>query len=420
MRKGCKVVFIVTVKEEVDLVLPLCEEILKRGRDDVLIIHTDMFCCDKNGTPPMEALIKSGMPFRSLLSYGTKNIVSILKQEKASALVVGSDQEYMRRAFVYATGGLGISQLMLLMGSSTNKPNAIQMTTKRSIYRISHYFRNIVHKYLYLLRTVVALRWSPYQILRMVLRDFLDAFMVWDNKGKYGCKYIAVAGSWEKQALVERDVSPDKVVITGSPVIRLSLGNKDRALSLRQSLGIGVKDKVILFLTSSQVEHGWWTEDMRNEFINGVVEAVSSLLNESVHLVVKIHPIERLAHYENLLMGKQAIIRKDIVLADAINISDVVLISGSSTTVLEAGVLQKPVVLLKVFNEIDLVPYVEMGLAVGVYSLGELKPIVEGLLYNQESRERCLNRAKLFYDSNSEFTDGKATERIADLIESMV
>lgn len=253
MRKGCKVVFIVTVKEEVDLVLPLCEEILKRGRDDVLIIHTDMFCCDKNGTPPMEALIKSGMPFRSLLSYGTKNIVSILKQEKAGALVVGSDQEYMRRAFVYAAGGLGISQLMLQMGSSSNDADIIREVAKRSIYRISHYFRNIIRKYLYLLRTVVALKWSPYKITKMVLSDFLIAFTVWDNRGKYGCKYIAVAGSWEKQALVERDVSPDKVVITGSPVIRLSLGNKDRALSLRQSLGIGVKDKVILFLDRKSV-----------------------------------------------------------------------------------------------------------------------------------------------------------------------
>jgi len=294
------------------------------------------------------------------------------------------------------------------------------MATKRSIYRISHYFRNIIRKYLYLLRTVLALRWSLYKILRMVLDDFVDAFTVWDNRGKYGCKYIAVAGSWEKQTLVRRGVSPDKVVVTGSPVIGLSSGDKEGTLSLRQSLGIGAKDKVILFLTSSQFEHGWWTEDMRNEFVSGVVDAMFPLLNESVHLVVKIHPIESLDYYHSILRGKRAIIRKDIVLADVINISDMVLISGSSTTVLEAGVLQKPVVLLKVFNEIDLVPYVKMGLAVGVYSFVELKPIVEELLYNQVSREKCLDRAKLFYDSNKEFTDGKATERIVDLIESMI
>lgn len=415
-----KVVFIPINKEEFELMLPLCEEILRRGKDNVFIIHTGMLCCDKNGTPPMEALGKSAMPYSSLLSYGTKNIVRILKQEKADVLVVGSDQEYLRRAFVYATNGLGIPQLLLQMGNSTNNANVFQMTTKRSIYRITHYFRNIVQKYLYLLRTVVALRWSPYKILGMIFNDFREAFTTWDNRGKYGCRYIAVAGSWEKQVLIGRGVSPDKVVITGSPLLGVSLGEEESVLSLRQNLGIGVGDKVILLLTSSQVEHGQWNEDMRDEFVNGVVATVSPLLNKSVHLVIKIHPIEKLDYYQHLLKGKQVIIFKDVVLADVINMSDVVLVSGYSTTVLDASVLQKPVVFLNVFNDIEDIPYAKMGLAVGVYSLGELKSIVEKLLYNQTIRKKCLARSKLFYDSNREFADGKATERIVSLIESMI
>ncbi len=418
-----KVVFIVTTSGEVKLAQSLCSEIIGRGSSDVLVIDTGVLCCDKDGEPPTEALDKSHMSHTSLQGYKTKNMAKVLKREKADVLVVGSDQEYIRRALVYAAIGLHIPVLLLDVGIGSNKTDTL-MATKRTVYRLNHYFTNIARKYLYVLGTVLALRWNPFRIMKMIINDVREAFTVYDNRGKYGCQRIAIAGSWEKQVLIERGVAPDKLVVTGNPTIWFSLriGDDDKISSLRRDLGIGVNDKVILLLTSALVEHGLWDESMRDEFTNGVVDAVAPLLSKSVRLVVKIHPVEYLDYYQRLLENRKEKVSlcKNVVLADAINMSDVVLVCGYSTTVLEASALGKPVVLLNIFNEVEDIPYVEMGLAVGVHNLGELEPLVRELLYNHTSRAKCLHQAKLFFDSNREFVDGKATKRIVDLIAGMV
>lgn len=414
-----KVMLIVSTKEEVELMEPIYRGLVEKGYD-TLVVDTGVLCCDKNGMPPMETLDKLGIPHKSLLDYKTRNIVKILKCELVTKLVVGSDQEYLKRAFVYAADGLGIPQLLLQVGISSNKGNTVRLATKRTLHRVVNYFPNIIRKYLYLLRTIVALRWGVHKMVRMIISDIHDAFTMWDNRGGYGCKYIAIAGDWERGVLAERGIPLDRVITTGHPLVRLTLiaGNGE----LRAKFGIAKEAKVILLLTSSQVEHGLWSEAQRDEFINGIINAVSPLLCKSVHLMIKIHPVESLSYYQDIAKHRKEdmIIGKDMRLVDAINISDVVVVSGYSTTVLEAGIMGKPVLLMHVFDEPENLPYSKMRLALEVLKMGELRLLVKEMLYNQKSREERLGEVKVFFDLNKEFADGKAVERIVALIESMI
>ena len=141
------------------------------------------------------------------------------------------------------------------------------------------------------------------------------------------------------------------------------------------------------------------------------------MLNESTHLVIKIHPIENLEDYRKILASREirVTLKKEIDLFDIINISDVI-ISSYSTTVLEACVLGKPVIILNIFGDPEYLPYVELGLATGVYNLERLADTVQAFLYDQAFVQRSLNNVDSFLNSNKQLTDGKAALRIADLI----
>jgi len=252
-----------------------------------------------------------------------------------------------------------------------------------------------------------------------MLKDVCVAFSVDDAGGRFGCQAIAVAGSWEKHVLTERGVDPDKIFITGAPTLDIlsQVGGSADTADLRQNLAIDADDKVVLLLTSAYVEHGWWSSDMRTRFVTGIIDSLMPLLENSVRLVIKIHPAENLDEYQEILGPERqgVILRKDLQPSEVIGISDVV-IAGYSTTVLEACALRKPVIVLNIFGEPEYLPYVNMGLAIGVYYLSKLRVAVERMLYDLSAREEVLSKVDLFLSQNKQSFDGKATLRITDLI----
>lgn len=415
----CKVLFVVINEQTAKTFLPIHQELVKANNVDVGYIGTGRVCCGKDDADPSEAMAKFGMRHTSLSAYGTNSIVEILKREKPDVVITESDQEFMRRAFVYASNGLGIPVVFLQMGISNRMVHMFGIATKRTIYRLTHYFFNILHRYYYLLRTIIALRWSPARILGMVLKDIWVAFTTDDARSKFGYFIAVTSCSWEKQEFVERGVNPENIFVTGSPMVNLaSQMQGSHNGKLREEFGIGENDKVILLLTSALVEHGRWTPDRRRIFVNAVLDTISPLLSDGVKLVIKIHPVESIKPYEEILMGRKekVVLRKDLVLRDILNESDVVIVGGYSMATLDATAMRKPVVLLNVFGEIHEQPFVEMGIAVGVYDLDDLRPTVEGLLYKQMDRDEAMRKIELFYDSNKELVDGKAASRIVDLI----
>lgn len=402
-----KVVFIATVGSEVELYCPIYQALADKGLE-VLNISTGNLCCDKDTTLPEIILDKFGMEYKKLADYHTKSAVKILNKEKPDVLIVGSDQEYLRRAFVYASNQLKIPVILFQLGISSNKSNVYKQAIKRTAYRVKYHFINILRKYGYLMKTMIDLKWDLFKILSRVFNDIRQALSYYDIRGTFGCDYIVVSGKWEKDILLERGVDLKNIIVTGNPLINLS--RLKGAVDLKRLFNIRQDEKVILLLTSAIVEHGIWTKDMREGCIGNAVD----ILSQSGRLIIKIHPVESLEDYQ--FVKDKAILCKNVILHDAINISDLVVVSGYSTTVLEATTLHKPVILLNVFNEVKAFPYEEMGLVKAVYQFSDLKESVESLLHNREARNEALQKIEKFYTDNKEFVDGKATERITDLI----
>jgi len=416
-----KIVFIIVASSEAELVHPFYQNLVQRQDTDVLNIHTDLLCCEKGTRAAEQALQELGMHYKALSGYKVKNIVEVIKYEKPDVVVVGSDQEYIRRSFLLAAEGLGIPTLLLQLGFGSNVANnIISIAIGRTVYRLTHYLTNIIKKYTHLLKVVIALRWSLVRIIRMIYKDLSTAFIKDSVCGEFGERPIVVTCEWEKGILLERGIKPNFISVTGSPkfeAVAQERGVQDRE-NMRYELGFGSKDKAILLLTCAQVEHGRWTYNQRSRFINGVIDAVSPLLSESVHLVIKIHPTENIEEYRELIANRKEPIKlsRDFNLSSIIQASDVVLVGGYSTTVLVVAGLCKPVLILNVFGEIEEIPFVDMGLAIEINDMSIVQSVVEELLYNQAAREKLLNKAKPFFTSNKELVDGKATERIADII----
>lgn len=416
----CKIVFIIVAGSEAEVVQPFYQRLVQRKDTDVLNIHTGMLCCGSGEKQAEITLRKLNMKHKALSDYNAKNIVEVIKSEQPDVVVVGNDQEYVRRAFLFAAEGLGIPTLLLHLGIGSNAANITSIAVSRTAYRLTHNFTNIVKKYSHLLRVVIALRWSLFRITKMIYKDIYVAFAKDNAGGEFGERLTVVACEWEKDILIERGVNPRHIFVMGNQkfgAVSQGQGTQDRE-NMRLELGFGDNDKVILLLTCAQIEHGRWTYNRRSQFVNGVIDAVSPLLNDSVHLVIKIHPTENIDGYQEYIAGRKEriVLSKVLQLGSIIQASDVVLVGGYSTVVIESAVLGKPVLLLSPFGEREEIAFVDMGLAVKIDDMRDIRGAVERLLYNQSARDELLSKARSFFDTNKELVDGKATTRISGLI----
>jgi len=414
-----KIMFLVCNGAEARLVNFIWQSLKSQAMVRIINISTGSISREKSDQAPEEALATFGLPFKRLADYKTLDITKVLKKEAPDVVVLGSDQEFLSQAFIYAANRLNIPTLLLRLGISTNIVNVPRMAFNSSTHRLAHNSINILRKYAYKVRTMIGSGYNPFKILREITTDIWMAFSVYDASGKFGCRAIAIAGPWEKSVLMERGVSANKIFMTGNPEFSISpiAENSCPTVDLRQSLGIKPEEKVILLLTSALVEHGFWTEEMRTDFIKSIINSVNSLLNDSFRLIIKIHPVENLDVYRKILglENKRVQLYKDLKLTDAIAISDVVM-AGYSTTVLQACALRKPVIILNLFGSPEYLPYVEMGLATGVYNIENLKETVEKIADDVPTREQLLKNIDLFLRNNGCNLDGKAALRIADLI----
>jgi CDP-glycerol glycerophosphotransferase (TagB/SpsB family) len=184
--------------------------------------------------------------------------------------------------------------------------------------------------------------------------------------------------------------------------------------STLNKIGVQTNKKVILF-TSQPV-----TYEENELLLNEIFSEFSKLPKENYHLVIKLHPAEDGRLHNNIAKSfDNYTIIKDIDIFEIIHASDLV-ITYWSTTGLEAMVLGKPVIVLNLSGKPDKVAYARTGAALGVYKKGHLKQSILKCLYNLALRKKMFDKQKNFIFSESYKIDGKASERIINLINEMI
>jgi len=236
----------------------------------------------------------------------------------------------------------------------------------------------------------------------------------------YGPTYatkMSVYGNFTRRVLVKKGVSPEKIVLTGAPQwdeLILEQGIPRERFCRQMGL---VKNKGIILLSTAIV----FDRDVGKKLVAGVINAVREF--PQMQLLIRAHPSQS----EPVSLYK--------AIADEIGVSDVVvfkkphdydsiracdiLITQYSTVAIDAMIAGKPVITINLTNGPDPMPYAESGAAIGVYRAEDIAPAIRSILTDPSVQQRLAQGRKRFLCEHLYKADGKASRRVADLIEVM-
>ncbi len=229
----------------------------------------------------------------------------------------------------------------------------------------------------------------------------------------------AVYGQYHKELLTQAGGYPENaVVITGQPRYdrMADLDRESVRSKLIEEWRLDPSKKIVLWATQC---HG--ISDAENKLnFHAVFGSISAI--GDVQLIIKQHPGEP-ERYDTMIREHLEgysidahIVAKDADTLGLLAVSDLVLLKNS-TTGLEAVALQKPLIVMNLGGQPDIVNYVQEGVACGVYRPEDLKPTIEQLLRD----DSCLARNREEFIRKYLYrVDGKAAERVVALIEECI
>lgn len=221
-----------------------------------------------------------------------------------------------------------------------------------------------------------------------------------------------VYGKYFKRILLKHGNYPkDSVVVTGDQRINDFVKNayKTSKKKLLEKFYISKENKIILYLTSPVKEK-----------YNVYKEVLQSIKNvPKTTLIVKLHPSENPDFYKKIAreIDIKPIIIRDINTYEIITLCDIA-ITYISTTALEAMALKKPLVIINLTKKLGTIEFKKSGVLT-IYKNGQLGNTVKKLLENKKFRINVIKKQNKFIYKYMYKIDGKATERIINVIKNI-
>ena len=406
-----RILFIPTNSRDSEIFIPIIEEIGKTDSDSTSFISLDYY----NHQGSEKSLISNNIPFKKIEDYNSVNVKRILIDEKIDAVVVANDQSMIEKSFVISGNSLGLATIFIQNGAiPPQEVMKLREKAIKGIYVIKN-FGDIWKRYTFF---IVAMGNTNMSFFRSMGNIALDLFKnLWniELRGHGNCKAIGVTSSYEKDSLANKGINPKKIVIVGNPKFDKMITRKYDVSSTRKNYGIPNENKMVLFITQSTVEHGFWTEGQRELFFKAIVSEISNM--EGVNLVVKIHPMEDIGVYEKMLsdLGIDIPLLKDENIHELISASELMITSHSST-IIEAMILNKPVVIANLFGDIEFIEYALHGGTSKVFNKNEIRQTINNILNNEEVAKELKIKNQKFIEEHIQMADGKGAERASILI----
>jgi len=208
---------------------------------------------------------------------------------------------------------------------------------------------------------------------------------------------------------------PNSVVITGQPRYDM-LEAADGYYSRKKFCSKLILDpdrKIVLVATESlPIPEG-------KALLRSILRALKDF--PEIQIVLKPHPRERGEWYKEVVEEENlrvTMLSKDSDTFEALYVCDL-FVTGFSTIVTEAIILGKIGVTVHLSKKEDPMPsYKDVTLR--IYREEDLVPAIREALYDGKTRMKLEKAGKKFVYQHAYKQDGKATERVADLIEEMI
>ena len=227
----------------------------------------------------------------------------------------------------------------------------------------------------------------------------------------------AVFGTKYKKFIEKHSNYPENsVVVTGNPKFDKlfqmvnKFKNRDQ---IRRWLNIPEEKHILLWTTQTH----WLSPEENRKNVNAVYSALEDL-KDDITLIVKLHPNEdqNAPFYREDTRIEPIFLGKEVDILQLVYVSDI-LLTKHSMTATEAVALDKPVIILNLSGNPDIIDCVDEGVAIGVYKKEDLKQAILSLL---EDDSRIAKNRSRYVDAEYYVIDGKSSERMANLMESMI
>lgn len=222
-------------------------------------------------------------------------------------------------------------------------------------------------------------------------------------------------------------IPENAIALTGQPRYDalVALDVRGKKTQLIERLGLKKDKPLAVLATQPMVEHGFWSEARREDFVKLVVDATHEA---GCQLLVKLHPREQSAAAYRSLLSKLiqepvAIVQDEISTPELLASSDLVIILHS-TLGLEAMLTGVPVIVADVYRdkrceERDEMDYIKSGAAIGVYDPKELGSAITAVLYDEEVRDKLAGFSKRYVYDYAYLQDGRASARVVEVINAL-
>lgn len=224
--------------------------------------------------------------------------------------------------------------------------------------------------------------------------------------------FFAVSGPFFEKLLERYYLQSKNTKVTGQPRFDELIRMQRHSRLANNGEGGYTKKKVVLWATAT---HGYsHEENMSNvQAVYGALKRIPDL-----KLFIKLHPAESRNQFYYKTLQEAPFETKVFSNADLVGLLSQcdALIVRDSTVAIEAAILGKNIIVMNLSGYPDSVDYVSSGIAVGVYERQDLEGAIRRALYDANTQKKlALAREKYLYD-HTYLQDGKAAERLADVI----
>jgi glycosyltransferase involved in cell wall biosynthesis len=260
---------------------------------------------------------------------------------------------------------------------------------------------------------------SLYRLLQRALGIDFDLVR---SYGGGEARVFAVMGEAFREQFMAQGVRKERIEVTGHPLHDAAFTQRaeltpERVAALKERYGLPGEARVVLYATQPVLWRGVVTPAQLVENVVALGLAVAALGPEFL-LVLKLHPRERREQYAPALgQGLPIELIADGEIAELIALAEV-FVSSSSSTVLLAMMLDRPIVTVN-FNQVPHFDYYEtVGGTLHVKSHAAAADALRRVISDQPTRDRLAAERAGVLARYARF-DGRAAERLADLVEEL-
>ncbi len=254
---------------------------------------------------------------------------------------------------------------------------------------------------------------------RMLLRGLGLSFDLAESYGGGEARLFAVMGEAFEAQYRAQGVRNKRIVVTGHPAHDVAhsqaaaIDARARA-AIRARYRLPADGPMVLYATQPVLWRRVMTPDQLRASVRAIAAAVAGLPGLP-HLVLKLHPRERPEEYAFCAdLNPPVRVIADAEMAELIAASDL-FVSSSSSTVLLAMMLDRPIVTVNLDSVPHFDAFEEIGGTLHVRTPEAFAAAAAQALADLPTRERLQGERKAVLARYTRF-DGRATERIATLI----